>query len=60
MRVPDSGAAGLDDIKKELPDQQSEFINNPVYGKEKLSRMQAFDVINQLTVELMLDEKERT
>ena len=59
MKVPKGGAGNPEEIKKELPDPQSEFINNPVYGKEKLSRMQAFDVINQLTVELMLDEKER-
>jgi len=59
MRVPNSGAGDPEEMKKKLPDQQSEFINNPVYGKEKLSRLQAFDVINQLTVELMLDERQR-
>jgi len=60
MQVPNSGAGNPEDLKKDLPDMQSEFINNPVYGKEKLSRMQAFDVINQLTVSLMLDETQRS
>lgn len=61
MTIPNSAADYKpEDIKDEIPDINSEFINNPHYGKKVLTRFEALDIINQLSMILIVDERNRS
>ena len=55
MRLPDP--QGKDEP---IPQATDEYIENPHYGKQYLTRFEALDVINMLSSMLMADTRFRT
>lgn len=54
MRIPDP--QGKD---APIPESTDEYIENPHYGKQYLTRFEALDVINMLSAMLMADTRFR-
>lgn len=62
MRLPDSGGDFHEDNpveEKYVPPEGTEYIMNPYYGKQMLSRRDAINAINMLAGMLLIDGDNR-
>lgn len=59
MKIPNSASMGPENKQEFIPEMRDVILNNPYFGNKELTRMQALDLINQLSMQLLIDEKER-